>query len=91
MLILDSTCYDGATRLSNGGQGYLNDGRSFSIGRPEICTDGDYIPVCGDIDDREIITFCGSTTYNRFGILVYSSIVLPTCCIYRCYTISNIW
>ena len=56
-------------RLSNGGEGYLNNGRSFSIGRPEICTDGDYVPVCGDIDSVEAITFCGNINFDRTGML----------------------
>ena len=71
--ILESTCYDGNTRLSNGGYGSLNNGRYFSIGRPEICTDGDYIPVCGDIDNDEAITLCGSIDYSRLGMF-YSGI-----------------
>ena len=75
--IVESACSDGDTRLSNGGEGYLNTGRSFSIGRPEICTDGDYIPVCGYIDDVEAITFCASTS-DRYGMFMHDIV-------YTCY------
>ena len=67
MYILEPTCYEGQTRLSNGGYGYLNyDSKSFSIGRPEICIDSEFVPVCGDIDDVAAITFCGSTE-SKYG------------------------
>lgn len=79
-VILEPPCYDGQTRLSNGGYGYLNDDRSFSIGRPEICTDNEYLPVCGGIGNTEAISFCGNTA-GLYGM--YTCTCIDVFIIYR--------
>ena len=59
----------GGSQLADRGYGTFSNGTEFSIGRPEICYNNSYIPVCeSNLTQEEAITFCSSSE-GRYGAL----------------------
>ena len=59
---------NGYTSLASRGHGHLFNGSSFSIGRPQLCSMGEYIPMCTSISEDEATVICYSSE-GKYGEL----------------------
>ena len=62
------TCYNGSASLASRGYGYFFNGSSFSIGRPELCSVNEYVPLCTFITEDEATVICYSSQ-GQYGEL----------------------
>ena len=62
------SCDNGYTSLASRGYGYFFNGSSFSIGRPQLCFMGEYVPVCTSISEDEATVICYSSE-GKYGEL----------------------
>ena len=65
MFDIDSVCSEGQVRLVNQGYGTFSNGSSVSVGRPEICINGSYAPVCQAALNEELLEYlCYNHNYR---------------------------
>ena len=62
------SCDNGSTSLASRGYGYFFNGSSFSIGRPQLCSMNEYVPVCTSISEDEATVICYSSE-RKYGEL----------------------
>ena len=62
------SCAYGYTSLASHGYGYFFNGSSFSIGRPQLCSMNEYVPVCTSISEDEATVICYSSE-GQYGEL----------------------
>ena len=56
--------------LASRGYGHFFNGSSFSIGRPQLCSMNEYIPVCASISEDEATVICYSSE-GQYGELYF--------------------
>ena len=62
------SCDNGSASLASRGYGYFFNGSGFSIGRPQLCSMGEYVPVCTSISEDEATVICYSSE-GQYGEL----------------------
>ena len=62
------SCDNGSASLASRGYGYFFNGSSFSIGRPQLCSMGEYVPLCTYITEDEATMICYSSQ-GQYGEL----------------------
>lgn len=60
------SCY--GSRLTDRGYGSFSNGTSFTIGRPEVCVNNSFVPVCESVTHEEAILVCNDAE-SRYGAL----------------------
>ena len=64
----DDSCDNGYTGLASRGNGHFFNGSHFSIGRPQLCSMNEYVPVCTSISEDEATVICYSSE-GKYGEL----------------------
>ena len=62
------SCFNGSASLASRGYGYFFNGSGFSIGRPQLCSVNEYVPVCTSISEDEATVICYSSE-GQYGEL----------------------